>query len=63
MSDNLYVMESWVRTRIDDLHAAAARDRLVAALPARPPLLRRMLSTARGLLRAGDELAPAPRPR
>jgi hypothetical protein len=59
MMDNLYVMEGWVRTRIEELHAAAARERLVSKA-ARPSLARRALSAVTGLARTGGELASAP---
>jgi hypothetical protein len=63
MTDNLYVLESWARTRIDELHAAAARDRLLAARPAPPSLARRAVSTVLGFLRLTGELASAQHPR
>ncbi|HUF91096.1 MAG TPA: hypothetical protein VMR23_01890 [Candidatus Limnocylindria bacterium] len=51
MGDNPYVMESCVRIRIAELHAAAARERSIAALPARPTLARRALAAVAGLMR------------
>ena len=51
MGDNLYVLERCVRTRIAELHAASARERLIAALPARPTLARRALAAVAGLMR------------
>lgn len=59
MTDNLYVLEGWVLSRIEGLHAAAARERLLAARPARAPLLRRALSAVRDLARLGHELGSA----
>jgi len=63
MTDNLYAMEGWVRTRIDDLHAAAACERLLAARPARPSLAARALGSVLGLLRMEDAPASAEQPR
>jgi hypothetical protein len=59
MTDNLYVMEGWVRVRIDDLHAAAARERLLAAAPARASLARRALTALLGVMRTGGRGATA----
>ncbi len=59
MGDNLYVLESWVRTRIDELHAAAARERLLAGLPARATLARRALAVVLGLMRTGGQRSAA----
>jgi hypothetical protein len=63
MTDNLYVMEGWVRTRIGDLHAAAARERLLADRPARTSPAARALSAVLGLIRMRGPLASAPHPR
>ncbi len=54
MDDNLYLMESCLRSRIAELHAAAARERLIAALPARPTFARRALAAVAGLMRTAD---------
>jgi hypothetical protein len=63
MTDNLYAMEGWVRTRIDDLHAAAACERLLAARPARPSLATRALGRVLGLLRMDGAPDAAEQPR
>lgn len=59
MTDNLYVLEGWVRFRIGDLHAAAARERLLAAAPARASLARRALAVLLPVMRRGGRGATA----
>ncbi|MEX2147767.1 MAG: hypothetical protein WED01_12220 [Candidatus Rokuibacteriota bacterium] len=54
MGDNFYLMESCLRIRIAELHAAAARERLIAALPARPTRARRALAAVAGLMRTAS---------
>ena len=55
MSDNLYTLEVLMRNRVEEFHAAAAQDRLLAGLPKRPTLARRALTAALGLMRVGGE--------
>ncbi len=55
MGDNLYLLEVLMRSRVQEFHAAAARDRLLAGLPKRPTLARRALTAALGLMRMGGE--------
>jgi len=67
MTDNLYVLEGWVRIRLDELHAAAARERLLTAAPARAPRARRALAAVLSLMlsrgRAATSLAAGQPPR
>ena len=59
MGDNLYTLEILMRSRVQEFHAAAARDRLLAGLPRRPTLARRALTAALGLMRMGGERSTA----
>jgi hypothetical protein len=59
MGDNLYVLDVLMRSRIEEFHAAAARDRLLAGLPQRPTLARRGLAAALGLMRMGGQRSTA----
>ena len=59
MGDNLYTLEILMHSRVAEFHAAAARDRLLAALPRRPTLARRALVAALGLMRVGGQRSTA----
>jgi hypothetical protein len=59
MGDNLYVLEVLMRSRVQEFHAAAARDRLLAGLPRRPTLARRAVAAALGLMRVGGHRSTA----
>jgi hypothetical protein len=57
MGESLYVLEVLTRVRIDELRAQAARDRVMAGLPARGTLAGRVRAAVLGLVGA----ARAPR--
>jgi hypothetical protein len=51
MGESLYVLEVLTRVRIDELRAQAARDRVMAGLPARATLAGRVRAAVLDLVR------------